>query len=66
MLYICEHGHAFDEELLQELGVPILVTNEGRKHHELGLCVKLNTDQMIRDLMRQASEVQPDRYRPLP
>lgn len=66
MLYICQHGHSFDEEELQKLTVPKLVTDEALKHHELGLCVELNTDQMIRDLMKQASEVQPERYKPLP
>lgn len=65
MLFICQHGHSFDEEELQKQTVPKLVTNEGRIHHELGLCLELNTDQMIRDLMKQASELQPDRYKPL-
>ena len=65
MLYICEHGHAFDEEILIAEGVPSVVIDEARKHHEFGVCIKLNSDQMLQDLMKQARELWPDKYKPL-
>lgn len=65
MLFICEHGHAFDEEELQKLTVPSVVTNEARIQHELGLCVQLKTDETLRELMKNAAELQPHKYKPL-
>ena len=62
MIYICEHGHAFDEEALLADGVPFVVIDEARKHHELGLCVQLDTDNMLQGLMKQARELWPDKY----
>lgn len=61
---ICQHGHNFDEEALRKDGVPDLVINEARTHHELGVCVQINTDQMVQDLMKVAREIQPDRFKP--
>lgn len=59
---ICQHGHNFDEDALLKQGVPQLVINEARIHHELGECLRIGTDQMVQDLMKTAREMWPDKY----
>lgn len=59
---ICQHGHNFDEAALAKEGVPAVMIDEARKHHELGVCAALNTDQLVKDLMVNARELWPDKY----
>lgn len=59
---ICQHGHNFDEAALAKEGVPSVMINEARNHHELGVCVELNTDQLVKDLMANARELWPEKY----
>lgn len=64
--FTCQHGHDVNADILRMYGVPQLVINEVRTQHELGMCVDLDTDNLLRRLMKEASELQPDRYKPLP